>query len=366
MTHLYLNRNRLSKLNVGAFEGLSNLEQLCLDNNQLETLNVGVFEGLSNLTNLFLENNQLKTLHAGTFDSLKNLYKIDLFENNLTLLEDGIFLKNENLIEINLNQNQIFAIGPKEFHWEKLGRLNLKENLCADIEPQFSKYEDKISYLSRHTKCLQSYPHFIEIYKAGIALSEKLTQCSNETNSCENNSRKKSLLLELCNADKESISRERDDLKLKDSDCKQGHGEEADKLQELFECKVKQFNLTQKLEKINQKEVSNCTSATDKGYILTKIISPPFIIFISIIILETVIIIIITICLVKKCRAKPTFYDEATVYYSSQMGPPMPRSRDSNLYATPYDIDQLNVGPNGIPLYAQVNKPKALKTQLDL
>jgi hypothetical protein len=195
LTHLYISKNRLTKLNVGAFEGLSSLEHLHLDNNQLKILNVG------------------------TFDSLKNIRKINLFLNKLTLLEDGLFLKNENLFEINLNQNQIFAIGPKAFHWEKLERLGLKENLCADIERQFSTYDDRISYLSRDTKCFQSYPHFIEIYKAGIASSEKLNV----------------------------ISRERDEFQLKIADYEQAHDEEADNKKELIQCKINQTRLTEKL-----------------------------------------------------------------------------------------------------------------------
>jgi hypothetical protein len=331
----------------------------------------GTFRDLAKLTHLYMSKNRLSRLNVGTFDPLKNIRKIDIFQNNLTLLEDGIFLKNEYLFEINLNQNHIFAIGPKAFYWEKLERLDLKENFCADIEIQFSMHEDRLNYLTWHTKCIHFYPHFVEIYKMAIESSEKLTYCKNETNFFQTELKNQTGLLKSCHVDMESISKKKGDLEIEIDDCKRAHVEEANKLQELFWCKENKTLLTEKLEKINQKEVSNCTSAIDENKIsyeniLKENMSPPFIIFISIIILETVTILIITICWIKKCKARPTFYDDVTAYYSSQIVPPMLRSRDSNLYATPYDIDQLNVGPNEIPLYAQVNKPKALKTQLDL
>ncbi len=232
-----LQKNFIADIPNGTFRDLAKLSHLYLNKNRLSKLNVGAFEGLSNLEYLHLGNNQLKILDVGTFDPLKNVRKIDLFLNNLTLIEDGIFLNNKKLFETNLNQNQIFAIGQNAFHWEKLERLNLKEIFCADIERQFSKYDDKTNYLSRHTNCIRNYPHFIELFKTGIESSEKLTHCSNETNYFKSELENLTGLLGECHDQKESISKERDELKSKVDDYEQAYNEEADKSKEKIEGK---------------------------------------------------------------------------------------------------------------------------------
>ena len=67
---LSLDREGITALAAGDFDGLTKLTQLQLQNNSLTTLPDGVFDELTALTQLYLQNNSLDTLPAGVFDEL--------------------------------------------------------------------------------------------------------------------------------------------------------------------------------------------------------------------------------------------------------------------------------------------------------
>ncbi|XP_039283011.1 adhesion G protein-coupled receptor A3 [Nilaparvata lugens] len=80
---LDLSRNRISKIDLGAFSNLTSLKTLDLSFNKLKHLSRAYFEGLSNLERLRLSDNQISQIKEGTFDDLVSLKKINLTMNPL-------------------------------------------------------------------------------------------------------------------------------------------------------------------------------------------------------------------------------------------------------------------------------------------
>ena len=88
---LTLGHRGIYSLQVGDFDGLTNLKILDLRRNQLHTLSDGVFAGLDSLVDLDLWNNELQTLPAGIFAGLSALSDLDMEENDLRTLPPGVF-----------------------------------------------------------------------------------------------------------------------------------------------------------------------------------------------------------------------------------------------------------------------------------
>ena len=79
---LSLDREGITALAAGDFDGLTKLTQLQLQNNSLTTLPDGVFDELTALTQLYLQNDSLDTLPAGVFDELTALTVLELRLND--------------------------------------------------------------------------------------------------------------------------------------------------------------------------------------------------------------------------------------------------------------------------------------------
>ncbi len=107
---LRLNRNWLEALPAGVFNGLNSLRTLRLSHNQLTILPAGVFSGLTNLRTLSLSHNQLATLPAGVFNGLTRLEELRLSYNELTALPAGVFDGLTNLQHLWLNDNQLATL----------------------------------------------------------------------------------------------------------------------------------------------------------------------------------------------------------------------------------------------------------------
>ncbi len=88
---LSLGHSDIHSLQVGDFDGLTNLKILDLRRNQLRTLPDGVFAGLDSLVDLDLWQNELQTLPAGLFAGLSALISLDMEENDLRTLPPGVF-----------------------------------------------------------------------------------------------------------------------------------------------------------------------------------------------------------------------------------------------------------------------------------
>ncbi len=110
LEHLNLGQNALTSLPEGMFDGLVNLEYLGLARNALTALPEGVFRGLPNLWALLLDSNNLTALPEGVFQGLTNLEHLVLFSNALTTLPEGVFGGLSSLQALSLDYNGLTAL----------------------------------------------------------------------------------------------------------------------------------------------------------------------------------------------------------------------------------------------------------------
>lgn len=78
LTQLHLERNTISILRFGDFDGLYNLRILKINNNRIESIEEGSFSQLPTLEELSVSNNPIKALPANTFSGLTNLMRLQL------------------------------------------------------------------------------------------------------------------------------------------------------------------------------------------------------------------------------------------------------------------------------------------------
>jgi Leucine-rich repeat (LRR) protein len=162
---------------------------------------------------LYLKQNKLTRIEVGTFDSLTELKDLWLQKNQLSLIEKGLFEKNTKLVNLFMNENQIVAIEPTVF--EKLNAirsLTLDKNLCVNQSFNSSKFDQSFS-------CFKNYeflkPYLDEILKLKSeklncptekeSLNKALTQKITELSKVRNN-------LSACQSDNETIYHQKDQL----------------------------------------------------------------------------------------------------------------------------------------------------------
>ena len=133
---IVLNRNRISSIQPGAFQGLSNLADLDLANNQIASIQPGAFQGLSNLEHLVLRKNQITSIQPDAFQGLSKLQRLLLNDNQITSIQPGMFQGLSNLRFLFLNDNQITSIQPGTFQGlSNLRFLFLDNNRISTIQP---------------------------------------------------------------------------------------------------------------------------------------------------------------------------------------------------------------------------------------
>ena len=108
---LWLHNNSLTTLPAGVFDELTSLTQLYLGGNELTTLPAGVFDGLTTLTSLLLTgSNELTELPTGVFDDLTSLTNLVMHSNGLTSLPTGVFDNLTALTRLSLNDNSLSTL----------------------------------------------------------------------------------------------------------------------------------------------------------------------------------------------------------------------------------------------------------------
>ncbi|ELU11145.1 hypothetical protein CAPTEDRAFT_103906, partial [Capitella teleta] len=155
---LILTDNRITTIEVGAFNGLVNLAELSLKLNRLniDVLEASVFvqehlpsiylsnvyfrhkavpklifRNITTLTKLHLSNSRLQAIPEGAFYGLENLFELFLDGLMLDALDENVFSGLNSLITLNLKNNQLRVINPSTFSrtlLQKITKLYLAGN----------------------------------------------------------------------------------------------------------------------------------------------------------------------------------------------------------------------------------------------
>ncbi|XP_072408027.1 leucine-rich repeats and immunoglobulin-like domains protein 3 isoform X1 [Chiloscyllium punctatum] len=131
---LKLNRNKISAIPSKMFK-LSHLQQLELSRNKIKKVDGLTFQGLSALKSLKLQRNGISKLMDGAFWGLSNIETLQLDFNNLTEVTKGWLYGLLMLQQLNLSQNAINRINPDAWEFcQKLSELDVSFNELTRLE----------------------------------------------------------------------------------------------------------------------------------------------------------------------------------------------------------------------------------------
>ena len=139
--------NFISKIDPGAFNGLSNVENLTLTNNPLTKLKGEMWQGLKNLKLLEIYNNYISNIEPNCFISLQNLESLNLQDNSLKKMKANMFNGLHSLRKLILSSNAIVTIFFPILN--KLVHLDIVDNNVKSIKADSLKglYSLKKLYL---------------------------------------------------------------------------------------------------------------------------------------------------------------------------------------------------------------------------
>ena len=135
LQHLDLSDNLIQSLDLGAFQDLTRLQKLWLSRNRLSTLAENVFQGLTSLRELYLDGNMLPSLDCFDVPNFANtLQHLMLTDNSLVAVPHDVFSKLQNLRTLALDHNQISHVGQQAFRGLQLDNLTLAHNYLQVID----------------------------------------------------------------------------------------------------------------------------------------------------------------------------------------------------------------------------------------
>jgi hypothetical protein len=106
----------LRKIDLGAFNGLTNLTYLSLENNEISEIIPGTFEKLKSLEFLYLGNNIIEHMEGDVFSGLINIKNLSLEGNKLQHLHPDMFIEILNILGLYLSKNSDLEI-PTDHHF---------------------------------------------------------------------------------------------------------------------------------------------------------------------------------------------------------------------------------------------------------
>ncbi|KAJ3657220.1 hypothetical protein Zmor_016236 [Zophobas morio] len=139
---LALGDNNIVKISRGVFVA-PNLEQLVLSGNKISYIDLAAFDGLPKLASIDLSSNKIKKFEPSWFDNNVEIYRLLFGHNLIENLPEQAFENLDENAEICFEHNRIKKLAPEAFHGLKsVGRLNLEgnllekwnENLLASVE----------------------------------------------------------------------------------------------------------------------------------------------------------------------------------------------------------------------------------------
>jgi len=112
---LYLNHNKIEKIDDAALAHLQNLKELSLRGNKLSIITPGMFRGLYRLQKLYLNYNQITSIDATSFEDLMLLDYLDLHGNPLRTLDRKAFEGLQRLRTLDMHNCELETLPEKVF-----------------------------------------------------------------------------------------------------------------------------------------------------------------------------------------------------------------------------------------------------------
>ncbi|KAJ8043314.1 Leucine-rich repeat-containing protein 15 [Holothuria leucospilota] len=139
--YLQMSANKIERINKDMFNKVLLMDEMDFSNNSISHIPDGLFtsnEKPHKLKTLFLQRNHLTYIQKGAFDGLPQLSLICLFDNKIEAIDDGAFsLKNLN--KIFLFNNVLQRITNNSFANDKLEQIHLYGNNITDITNDATK-----------------------------------------------------------------------------------------------------------------------------------------------------------------------------------------------------------------------------------
>ncbi|CAG2190726.1 SLIT2 [Mytilus edulis] len=114
-TTLYLDENKIQRLEAYRFRGLTALTRLDLQHNCISSLGAYLFQMVPALEKLDLGYNQISSMYANAFRGLAALKTLDLNDNKITFLYVNLFHGLTALRELSLDNNKITRLNANLF-----------------------------------------------------------------------------------------------------------------------------------------------------------------------------------------------------------------------------------------------------------
>ena len=132
---LHLTANRIITISSQELKGYENLKTLNLDQNLIETISNNTFSEMSDLRILLLGQNKLTNVNQHTFKGLSNLIKLQLSDNAIIYLHEDAFQSSLQLQELYLYVNKITRVQKGLFAGlHHLRIVYLSDNFISEIE----------------------------------------------------------------------------------------------------------------------------------------------------------------------------------------------------------------------------------------
>ena len=154
---LYLNGNKIKKVNTGDFKHLSNLTYLSINFNEIESLPKDISRFLPKLDTLHLTANRIKTISSHELKGYENLKTLNLDQNHIESMGDNTFSEMSNLKVLLLGQNRLTTINQHTFKGlSNLVKLQLSDNHIETLHEgafQFSfQLQELYLYVNKLTR----------------------------------------------------------------------------------------------------------------------------------------------------------------------------------------------------------------------
>jgi len=167
LRRLSMQNNKISEITPGTFHNLNSLEVLDLNKKKLEHWDSAVFSGLVNLEGIDLSGNNLQYLHPDAFVGLPNLHILYLPNNpTLHIPTDRNLIHSHSLTLLSLRRCNISSLSAETFaNVSALKLLELGDNHLRTVDINILRALPKLSVLWLYGNPLQCDCQLQEVWR---------------------------------------------------------------------------------------------------------------------------------------------------------------------------------------------------------